>query len=182
MLHFAFCWLLAGSWKTTTAPNDNDYTIYHTSNFDFREMAPKLKTKKAKGETEEEKLIREEDERKQRDAEAKRIADEAERLRAENSKIQSERRAFRISELAHLEAENVILLDKLSDLDSRMIAEIAHEVNFLYISNRSYFQQKRSHQFTNPKMVVAFRLRPLRKIGLSTEILLRSQMRGVRET
>ena len=114
-------------------------------------MAPKLKTKKAKGETEDEKLIREEEERKQRDAEVKRIADEAERLRAENSKIQSERRAFRIAELAHLEAENIMLLDKLSDLDSRMTAEIAHEVNFPYITNRScfYHQHRGSHQFTN---------------------------------
>lgn len=105
-------------------------------------MAPKLKTKKAKGETEEERLIREEEERKQKDAEAKRIADEAERLRAENFKVQSERRAFRVAELAHLEEENVKLLDKLSDIDSRMTAEIAHEVDFPFISNRSYFHHQ----------------------------------------
>lgn len=91
-------------------------------------MAPKLKTKKAKGETEEERLIREEEERKLRDAEAKRITDEAEKLRAENYRIQTERRAFRISELALLEEESIKLLDKLLEIDSRMTAEVAHEV------------------------------------------------------
>jgi uncharacterized protein YdcH (DUF465 family) len=97
-------------------------------------MAPKLKTKKAKGETEEERLIREEDERKQRDAEAKRITDEAEKLRAENHRIQTERRAFRTAELARLEEENVILSDKLSEIDSRMTAEVAHEVTLILFS------------------------------------------------
>ena len=91
-------------------------------------MGPKPKGKKAKGETEEEKLAREEEERKQRDAEAKRIADEAEKLRLENLRIQTERRAFRAGELANLEEENIKLMDKLSEIDSKMTAEIAYEV------------------------------------------------------
>ena len=94
-------------------------------------MGPKLKSKKAKGETEEEKLIREEEEKKQRDAEAKRIADEAEKLRAENFRIQTERRAFRVAELAHLEVENIKLVDKLAEKDSKMTAEIAYEVTWI---------------------------------------------------
>ena len=94
----------------------------------FAAMGPKAKGKKAKGETEEEKLAREEEERKQRDAEAKRVADEAEKLRVETLRIQTEKRAFRSAELENLEKEHIKLLDKLSEIDSKLVAEIAHEV------------------------------------------------------
>ena len=93
-------------------------------------MAPKIKMKKAKGESEEEKVMREEDDRKQRDAEAKVIADEAERLCLEHLRIQSDRREFRIAELASLNDENVSVLEKLSSLESRMTSEIFFEVIF----------------------------------------------------
>ena len=93
-------------------------------------MAPKIKTKKSKGESEEEKLIREEDDKKQRDAEAKVIADEAERLSAEHLRIQTERKDFRATELATLNEENVSVLEKLSSLESRMAAEIFFEVTY----------------------------------------------------
>ena len=91
-------------------------------------MAPKIKVKKAKGESEENKLIREEADRKERDAEAKEIADEAERLCSEHLRIQNDRREFRIAELAYLNEENVSVLEKLSLLESRMAAEIFFEV------------------------------------------------------
>lgn len=93
-------------------------------------MAPKIKTKKAKGESEEEKLIREEADRKERDAEAKEIADEAERLCSEHLRIQNDRREFRITELAYLNEENISVLEKLSLLESRMAAEIFFEVTY----------------------------------------------------
>lgn len=100
-------------------------------------MAPKAKGKKAKGESEEERLLREEEERKVRDAEAKREADEAEKVRLENLRIQTERRIFRSTELAHLGGENIKLLYKLAEIDSKMTAEMAHEVatkSILYFS------------------------------------------------
>jgi hypothetical protein len=94
-------------------------------------MPPKSakKSKKAKGETEEERIIREEIERKQREVEAKRIADEAEKKRLEDLRIQAERRAFRTTEVAHLEMENVALVEKLGALNSRMSAEISYEAS-----------------------------------------------------
>ena len=93
-------------------------------------MAPKIKMKKSKGESEEEKLIREEDDKKQRDAEAKVVADEAERQSAEHLRIQTERSDFRVTELANLNEENVSVLEKLSSLESRMAAEIFFEVTY----------------------------------------------------
>jgi hypothetical protein len=67
-------------------------------------MPPKSakKSKKAKGETEEERVIREEAERKQREIEAKRIADENEKKRLEDLRVQAERRAFRTTEVENL--------------------------------------------------------------------------------
>lgn len=105
-------------------------------------MAPKIKVKKAKGESEENKLIREEADRKERDAEAKDIADEAERLRSEHLRIQSERREFRIAELASLNEENVLVLEKLSLLESRIAAEIFSEVTYkrMNLSRYQLFQ------------------------------------------
>ena len=91
-------------------------------------MAPKIKTKKSKGESEEDKLNREEADRKERDAEAKEIADEAERLCSEHLRIQNDRREFRIAELASLNEENISVLEKLSLLESRMAAETFFEV------------------------------------------------------
>jgi hypothetical protein len=106
------------------------------------DMAPKIKVKKAKGESEENKLIREEADRKERDAEAKDIADEAERLRSEHLRIQSERREFRIAELASLNEENVLVLEKLSLLESRIAAEIFSEVTYkrMNLSRYQLFQ------------------------------------------
>lgn len=105
-------------------------------------MAPKTKSKKSKGESEEEKLIREEDDKKQRDAEAKVIADEAERLSAEQLRIQTERRDFRVIELAALNEENSSVLEKLSSLESRMASEIFFEVTYRGIfSLINYFRE-----------------------------------------
>ena len=106
------------------------------------DMAPKIKAKKAKGESEEEKLIREEADRKERDAEAKEIADEAERLCSEHLRIQNDRREFRIAELASLNEENISVLEKLSLLESRMAAEIFFEVTHkrMDVSLISYFK------------------------------------------
>lgn len=100
-------------------------------------MAPKTKGKKAKGESEEERLAREEEEKRVKDAEAKRVADEAEKLRVENLRVRTERRAFRSVELASLGAENVKLLEKLAEIESKMTAEIAHEVATISISHLS---------------------------------------------
>lgn len=91
-------------------------------------MGPKPKSRRTKAETEEERNTREEEERKQREIEAKRLADEAEKKRIEDLRIQMERISFRTIELAYLDSENITLLNKLGDVDSKMKAETAYEV------------------------------------------------------
>ena len=133
-------------------------------------MAPKTKGKKAKGESEEERLAREEEEKRVKDAEAKRMADEAEKLRIENLRIRTERRAFRSAELASLGAENVKLLEKLAEIDSKMTAEIAHEVAAISISYLSPSVDQINF------CILPFQYRLLIRTGINTEIQSKSQM------
>jgi hypothetical protein len=67
-------------------------------------MGPK-KGKKSKGETEEQKVAREEQERLAKIAEEKRVAADKEKQRLEELRIQAERKLFREEEIARLAIE-----------------------------------------------------------------------------
>lgn len=92
-------------------------------------MGPKGKGK-AKGETEEERLAREEEERKAAEKEAKRLAKEAEERRIEELRIQKERKEFREAELARLDEEHQILSDKLGAHVGQLAAELEYEMDY----------------------------------------------------